>query len=376
MPPPDGEQRCQGVCNPGTRQNDKRLKDSYYDIVTDRFGRAQTLVETRIGNDGRLIFTYNESMQSRIPAFRVREEGLVATTLIVEAPARADYRDFATDWEIQNSPFCIFSHRYQPIVDEGNQVLAYGRVEWITGVAHFIQNDIDGIEFDNRTIAEKGLVEDIVGNELVAAIATLGGSLLIRSLARAAITSSSRFLGVAIAEGAIDAARGVSTAAFRLALLGLRAIRARALVRTFTSRGLRVIVNIGGEAAEHELKQGPQIAVNSFGLGRGQINRIVPNLIREKGENIGTLFGKETVDRIISSKLPTSIDTQAVAQGAAKVLKPGGTLQMSFLPDQEFVDTFVRQLRAAGFKSAKAQFTPPFPNAPSLPSNAFVEAIR
>jgi hypothetical protein len=217
-------------------------------------------------------------------------------------------------------------------------------------------------------------VEDVVGNELVAAIATLGGSLLIRSLARAAITSSSRFLGKAIAEGAIDAARGVTTTAFHLATLGLRAIRARSLVRTFRSRGLKVIVNIGGEAAEHELRLGAQISVNPFGLGRGQIKRIVPNLIREEGEQIGTLFGKETVDQIISSKLPTSLDTRAIAEGAAKVLKPGGQLRMSFLPKQEYVDNFVSQLRAAGFKSAKAQFT--LPGRPSIPSNAVVEAIR
>jgi hypothetical protein len=316
-------------------------------------------------------------MQSRIPAFRLQQDGLVATTLIVEAPARADYRAFATDWEIQNSPLCVFSHRYQPIVDEGDQVLAYGRVEWADRVAHFIQNDIDGVEFDNRTIAEKGMEEDIVGNELVATIATLGGSLLIRSLARAAITSSSRFAVLAIAEGAIDAARGVTSAAFRLAMLGLRTIRARALVRIFNRRGLRVIVNIGGEAAAEELKFGsPQIAVNSFPPGRGEINKVIPNLIREKGEEIGTLFGKDSVDMIVSSKLPLDVDTHAIAQGAAKVLKPGGQLKMSFLPSQEFVDTFVRQLRAAGFKSAKAQFTPPFPGAPSMPSNAFVEAIR
>jgi hypothetical protein len=145
------------------------------------------------------------------------------------------------------------------------------------------------------------------------------------------------------------------------------------LVKIFNKRGLKVLVNIGGEAKPHELRLGPQIAVNNFGAGRGEIRTPVPNLVREKGEEIGTLFARESVDEIVSFKLPTSLDTKALAEGAAKVLKSGGKLRMTFLPNQEYVDTFARQLREFGFRSAKAQFTGP---GGPIPSNASVEAIR
>jgi hypothetical protein len=375
MGAPEGEQRNQSVNNVGKASNDKRLQASYYEGDYYSKGTRSLLnTQTRlIERDGQFIFTYNEELQSNIPAYRMQAEGLVATTLVMDAFERADYRNMATSWEVQNSPICVFANRYQPVLDEGSEVLSYMRVEWISGVAHMQLFTIEGNLSSDQTIAEKPLQEDIIGNELVAAIATLGGSLLVRSLARAAITSSSRFIGTAIAETAIDAARGVTVPALKLALLALRGIRARVLVQMFNARGLKVVVNIGGTAARHELAQGPQIAVNPLLQG---IKRTIPNLIKTEGENIGSLFGKKTVDKIISVRLPTSVNTGLIARGAAEVLKDGGQLQMHFFTTEaEFMEKFAEQLIKAGFKSAKPQLAPPFPGAKPV-LNGIIDAIR
>jgi hypothetical protein len=377
MPPPEGEHRNQGVSNPGRSATDKRLQEWYYDPSFTGIGRPQVNTQTRVlEKDGRFIFTYNEDIASRIPAYRMQGEGLTPTTLVMDAFERADYRQFATEWETQNSPICVYANRYQPVLDEGDQVISYLRVEWTSGVAHALLFSIEGQQLSDQTIAEKPLQEDLIGNELVAAIVTLGGSLLVRSLARVAISSSSRFLGAAIAETAIDAARGVTAQAFRLALLALRCIRGRALVAIFKLRGLKVIVNIGGEAAPHEIRQGAQIALNPFVKGVRAIKRTVPNLIREFGEEIGNLFEKESVDRIISNRLPTSVDTGRIAEGAGKVLKPGGELKMNFLSnDPEFMNTFRQQLLNNKFRSATVELAPPFPGAKPIP-NGTITAIR
>jgi hypothetical protein len=387
MSAPEGEQRCQGVCNTGKPANDKRLQASYYE--TDDFAGVPSLIPPGSGfrggrplvntqvrmleKDGRIIFSFSEEIQSNIPAYRTQTDGLTATTLVMDAFARADYRNLATPWEILNSPICVFANRYQPVLDDGDQVVSYLRIEWITGVAHAQSFSVDGILFKDDTIGELALKEDVLGNELVAAVATLGGSLLIRSLARAAITSSSRFLGTAIAETAIDAARGVTTSAFRIALLGLRGIRGRLLVELFKSRGVPIVVNIGGTAAKHELAEGAQIAVNPLVQG---IKRTIPNLIKADGESIGSLFGKKTVDKIISNRLPTSVNTEQIAKGAADVMKDGGQLEMHFFTtDAEFMDKFAEQLLKNGFRSAKPQLLPPFAGAKPVPTG-LMQAIR
>ena len=374
MPPPDGAQRNQGVANPGRAASDKRLQEWYYDPSFTGVGRPQVNTETRVlEKDGRFLFTYNEEIQSHIFAYRMQGDGLTTATLVMDAFQRADYRQFATEWETQNSPICVYANPYQPILDDGDQVIAYLRIVWNTGVAHALLTSIEGVQLSDQTIAEKSLKEDLLGNELVAAVATLGGSLLVRSLARASITSSSRFLGAAIAETAIDAGRGITVPAFRLAILGLRGVRARVLVSIFNLRGFKVVLNIGGTAAKHELSQGPQIALNPLIQG---INRTIANLIREKGEELASLFGKGTVDKIISNRLPTSVNTQRIAEGAAKVLKNGGELEMHFFTNEaEFLNTFAEQLLKAGFKSAKPQLLAPFPGArPQF--TGLIQAIR
>ncbi len=387
MSAPEGEQRCQGVCNTGKPANDKRLQASYYD--TDDFAGVPSLLPPGSGfkgrrplvntevrlleKDGRFIFSYHEDIQSNIPAYKTQADGLTATTLVMDAFARADYRNLATPWEVQNSPICVFANRYSPVLDDADQVVSYLRIEWNTGVAHAQSFSVDGVLFRDDTIGELALKEDVLGNELVAAVATLGGSLLIRSLARAAITSSSRFLGTAIAETAIDAARGVTTSAFGIALLGLRGIRARILVEMFKARGLKVVVNIGGTAAKDELADGAQIALNPLLQG---IKRTIPNLIKARGESIGSLFGKKTVDKIISNRLATHVNTELIAKGAADVMKDGGQLEMHFLTNEaEFMDKFAEQLLKNGFKSAKPQLLPPFAGAKPVPTG-LMQAIR
>src|SRR5512147_2742704 len=117
MGAPEGEQRCQGVCNAGRPANDKRLSPDYYDKdYLPKGARPLLTTDARVVvSDGRIFFTINEDYSSNIPAYAIKAEGLVATTLVMGPAERADYRNLATDWEVQNSPICVASHSYQPV---------------------------------------------------------------------------------------------------------------------------------------------------------------------------------------------------------------------------------------------------------------------
>src|SRR5436309_4088516 len=107
MSVPDGEQRCQSVCNVGRPATDKRLQAWYYDPANPKVSRPQVNTEVRLlEKDGQFIFSYKEDVQSNIAAYRIQADGLVPATLVMDAFERAEYRNLATPWEIQNSPIC------------------------------------------------------------------------------------------------------------------------------------------------------------------------------------------------------------------------------------------------------------------------------
>jgi hypothetical protein len=131
--------------------------------------------------------------------------------------------------------------------------------------------------------------------------------------------------------------------AFGLALLALggaafsawrsgaevRALRAqaRALVRQARAAEQQVVVNIGGAGEAHE----PAGAINVNPQVPGTERRAIPNLVQAQGEQIGDLFTPRSVDRIEGHHLPGgAIDWDRVADGAAKVLRPNGTLEIYF----------------------------------------------
>ncbi len=215
----------------------------------------------------------------------------------------------------------------------------------------FISWHLNGNVLDHQ-IQEDPLEEDVLGNELVATIVTLGGSLVLRSLARVVLARAAATLGKAIAEIVVVSARGISVEAESSVLLFLRSRRAQSIVSAFVSRGVKVIVNIGGEAGKEEIAQfGEQIALNNQ-VRMGIAKRFVPNLIKEPGENIASVFESESVDKVVSRKLDASFDTKKVAEGAFKVLKQGGELNMSvFTNNPEFGARFSKALTDAGFKN-------------------------
>jgi hypothetical protein len=112
-------------------------------------------------------------------------------------------------------------------------------------------------------------------------------------------------------------------------LTALRSIRAQALVKAIQGRSLQVIVNIGGEAGPEEIAQWgvDQIALNPQ-VRFGVATKFVPNLVKADGEQIGEVFGRNTIDKVVSRRLPANFDVNKLAQGAFRVLKPGGTVDM------------------------------------------------
>jgi hypothetical protein len=150
--------------------------------------------------------------------------------------------------------------------------------------------------------------------------------------------------------------------AFGLALLALgaaafqawragaevRALRAqaRSLLREARAQG-RVVVNIGGAGEAHE----PAGAINVNPQVPGTERQSIPNLVRARGEQIGDLFPRASVDRIEGHNLAGgAIDWDQVADGAAKALRPNGTVEVYFRGAHEGAQQFGAALRRHGFR--------------------------
>ncbi|WP_329101361.1 hypothetical protein OG792_20865 [Micromonospora sp. NBC_01699] len=138
--------------------------------------------------------------------------------------------------------------------------------------------------------------------------------------------------------------------------------QARALMRQAQTEGGRVTVNIGGAGAPHE----PEGAINLNPQVPGTERRGIPNLVQAPGERIGELFPPNTVDSIVGYRLPPRdvIDWNRVAPGAARVLRSGGTLSISFQGASPAAETLAEALRKAGFRQV------------STMSDVVVEAVR
>lgn len=125
---------------------------------------------------------------------------------------------------------------------------------------------------------------------------------------------------------------------------GLRA-QARSLVREARARG-QVVVNIGGAGAPHE----PAGAINLNPQVPGTERAGIPNLLQAEGERIGELFAPGSVDRIEGHNLAGgAIDWDRVADGSARALRPGGSLEVYFRGAHDGAEQFGRALRRNGF---------------------------
>lgn len=74
----------------------------------------------------------------------------------------------------------------------------------------------------------------------------------------------------------------------------------------------------------------------------------MPNLVKARGEQIGSLFDAGSVDRVVASKLPTSVDPVQLANGSVHVLKSGGTIEINVFGagvkawGEKFVDALIK----------------------------------
>lgn len=120
--------------------------------------------------------------------------------------------------------------------------------------------------------------------------------------------------------------------------------RGRVLVEQLRKQGNEVVVNVGGEAAAHEVRVWPH-AIN---LNPAPRVSGVPNLVKARGEQIGSLFNAGSVDKVVASKIPTSVDPLQLANGSVHVLKSGGTIEINLFGTgvkawgEKFVDALIK----------------------------------
>jgi hypothetical protein len=123
-------------------------------------------------------------------------------------------------------------------------------------------------------------------------------------------------------------------------------VQARSLLRQARAEG-RVVVNIGGAGAPHE----PPGAINLNPQVPGTQRAGIPNLVQARGEQIGELFPPASVDRIEGHNLAGgAIDWNRVADGSARVLRPGGSLEIYFRGAHDGAQQLAGALRRNGFR--------------------------
>lgn len=158
----------------------------------------------------------------------------------------------------------------------------------------------------------------------------------------------------------------LGTAGFQVWRAGAEAralsARARAFVREAQSAGRPVVINIGGAGAPHE----PAGTINLNPQVPGTERVGIPNLVQAQGERIGELFPASSADGIVGYRLPPHdvIDWNRVAPGAARVLRPGARLAISFQGASDAAETLGAALRRNGFREV------------TVTSGVLVEAVR
>lgn len=135
----------------------------------------------------------------------------------------------------------------------------------------------------------------MVGSALLS-LARLGGKVVLRMLAKRALRKA-----------AIKAETEIG----------------REMVKSLRAEGKRVVVNIGGTGEEAgAINLNPNVVAP---------RKYIPQHIPKEAEGIGELFDANTIDEIVSNRLPpNTIDWTKVLPGAQKVLKPGAKIVIKF----------------------------------------------
>jgi hypothetical protein len=95
----------------------------------------------------------------------------------------------------------------------------------------------------------------------------------------------------------------------------------------------------------------PADAINLNPQTPGTERRGIPNVVQAPGEQIGDLFPRASVDRIEGHNLAGgAIGWDKVAEGAGKVLRPNGTLEVYFRGAHDGAQQFAAALRRNGFR--------------------------
>ena len=107
-----------------------------------------------------------------------------------------------------------------------------------------------------------------------------------------------------------------------------------------------VVVNIGGTGAPHEPAHAINLNPNKVATRKG-----IPNHVAEPGENVGSLFGADSVDKIVGHHLPpTVLNWSEVAPGSFRVLRSGGRFEVYFRGAHPEDAAYLSQsLKEAGF---------------------------
>lgn len=186
----DGEGRCHGGCNSQPRQNGQAMA---WEAISRPQTQCQTSHHQPVARIAESLATKMAQLDaqlewnaSHIDAFTLKESELVPFTLVMDAAARQAYKGIATEWEqkhsriLQPSFIPTFGVPANPIFDGANILVAYCQSSvFTTGVYGIRLFDISGNLLERQTTAEIGLGDDVLGNELAAAIATLGISVAV-----------------------------------------------------------------------------------------------------------------------------------------------------------------------------------------------------
>ncbi|MBA3312907.1 MAG: class I SAM-dependent methyltransferase [Planctomycetota bacterium] len=372
----EGEKRCHGTCQAAPRPVDKiaqawgavaRPQTNCYASQhhPQQFGPTPEQHALRIAHE----LAHFEALQL-VTDPATNQSELRPLQLVVDDSLRDEYRKIATSFELAISRIFVLygsskslgvdsaGKSYErvltgpatPILSSAGIVVAYTRFQESGGFFRLYVLDVEG-QILSEQLAGESPLEDSIGNDLVAILATAGVGAYIKMLSRASAAAIAgggtravlSRVGVLISASASVVAKKIGNAALKRllntgvgkALLGrlltaseqaaadgLRQT-ALSLVKQLRAAGKRVVMNIGGtgEVAD-AINVNPNVVAP---------RNDIPNLVKTEAEKIGEFFEANSVDEIVSNRLPpNTLDWDQVIPNAHRVLKPNARIVIKF----------------------------------------------
>lgn len=273
------------------------------------------------------------------------------------------FLDAATDWEKKNSPL-IHPGKHRPmipIVDVEGYIIAYSGVTspnylWETGDGRIMLiPEIGGQNISDSEAAanlKRWGWKALDGADEAKFITNVDGEVLTFDLSDIGLEAPgfipSLMLGLygslifSVIKGGIKTLIVRSTIR-RSAAKGLKSASGEEMAAQLRRKGEKVVVNLGGTGEVNgALNLNPNIVAPRIGI---------PNLIQRPGEEIGQIFKRNTVDAIVSNRLPpNTIDWIRLLSGAKEALKPGGSITIAFQGVGDDAAIILEQFRKLGFR--------------------------